>query len=940
MLASGGLAGAALLALLAPRAAGQELRASEASASAEDAAAYAALGHRELLQLDPGGLVFQEGGVPNFDAGTQRWFDGRLFEPYARLDSGGEIYFVRLPPVPQESRLAGWSLAARVPGAAPGEVHSGALYIPGRPEDGAAAPRYTRHAFRWTLPADPLAARVAFFEAKAQAYQVLREQDLPGAAWFRREEHAARGAAGTSAVGVESRWRTPQSEFERTFNLYSGGRAVAENLQLDVVLGAVLPDNATASVPLDSIAGIATQAIDWSAIPLEGELAPDALARFVPEDQHALFASSFADFVRLADELEQNGERLAMLSRENAGDAATRARYERQLCLELDGMARALGATLVRSVAVTGSDPYYRMGTDVAVLFESPLPQALVGALAGRQALALGSEAGASAESFELAGFEVQAVTTPDRRVCSYLARAEDLVLVTNSRVQIERIGAVRAGALPALASLGEYAFFRSRYPSASESETAFAILSDAAIRRWCSPRWRIGASRRMLAAAWLVDRQAAALAAEVEGGERPELTGALPGALGSGARWSERGPVSDVYGSLEFQTPIAELDFERVTESERDAYLWFKGGYESNWRRFFDPIGISIAVADAELATDVTVMPLIAGSDYEDLTGWIGGKRLEEQDGDPHEVLFQYAMALDTEGREFQQLDRMSSSFLDGLGFSPLSWVGDHVSFYAEDEPIWDELEDYPGNTSAFLQDKLGELPLACTIGVRDPLRLAGFLTALRGLSDSSAPDMLEWENREHAGRGYVRVGSDLLTPGGAIYYATLPGALVIGLGEGIVQRAIERHTAPAGPRAATSFAGQSMGVRVEQGAWPVVAELLDVENEIAAESWSALPILNEWRLRFGAEDAVLFHERAFGERLVEPLGGSYVWNEEWQTYESSVAGSPATPGAAAGLEALALEQLVRGVRAASFGLTFEHDGLRARLAVQREAH
>ena len=63
-------------------------------------------------------------------------------------------------------------------------------------------------------------------------------------------------------------------------------------------------------------------------------------------------------------------------------------RYQRQLGLPLSTLARLLGPTLVKSVALTGSDPSFPLGTDVAVLLETPQPATLSNVLLGRIALA------------------------------------------------------------------------------------------------------------------------------------------------------------------------------------------------------------------------------------------------------------------------------------------------------------------------------------------------------------------------------------------------------------------------------------------------------------------------------------------------------------------------------------------------------------------------
>jgi hypothetical protein len=54
---------------------------------------------------------------------------------------------------------------------------------------------------------------------------------------------------------------------------------------------------------------------------------------------------------------------------------------------------------------------------------------------------------------------------------------------------------------------LPEYKFFRSR-SERGEDETAFLLLSDATIRRWTGPRWRIASSRRWQCPLWPKSRQ------------------------------------------------------------------------------------------------------------------------------------------------------------------------------------------------------------------------------------------------------------------------------------------------------------------------------------------------------------------------------------------------------------------------------------------------
>ena len=90
-----------------------------------------------------------------------------------------------------------------------------------------------------------------------------------------------------------------------------------------------------------------------------------------------------------------------------------------------------------------------------------------------------------------------------------------------------------------------------------------------------------------------------------------------------------------------------------------------------------------------------------------------------------------------------------------------------------------------------------------------------------------------------------------------------------------------------------------------------------------------AALPVCR----RRTMSKSVAFHEKVWGIKLVCPAGGQYVWNDADQTMESTAFGHPGafkdiaqTPDPLAGVELLA------------GGLTFEEDGLRARVTIKTD--
>ena len=196
------------------------------------------------------------------------------------------------------------------------------------------------------------------------------------------------------------------------------------------------------------------------------------------------------------------------------------------------------------------------------------------------------------------------------------MAQLDGAVVVTNSIYQLQQLAAVRGGKAKSLAGLPEYTFFRIRYPRGDAEESALIFLSDATIRRWCGPRWRIADSRRTCARAVLAELQASQLEALVRHKVEPgPIHTDLPILGGGTLRLEPAGVVSSVYGTLNFMTPIAEMPLEEVTKTEADAYQAWRDGYQRNWNWAFDPIGLRISLGKQKLGADLTIMPLILAS-------------------------------------------------------------------------------------------------------------------------------------------------------------------------------------------------------------------------------------------------------------------------------------------------------------------------------------
>jgi len=902
----------------------------------------------------------------------------QMMPPRAALDGPGEVYVAgRLVPG------GGWE--SSLPSAAPampagpggwqpprdpigpgvrlliraeaGKDLGGVLVLPNSDLSGMVA-------LRFTVPASAAKpeAKEAFYRGKIGHYEALLARQIPGGAWFRHQARLAQAELHLPAnvVGQPATFFPPgrRHDLAETYELLTGGRALSENLQLDRALPPLRPGETP--VKIDSIPGITIQEIDWK--PLIGDAKPalDPLAALIPADQHAVFFATFQAAVAMGDETSQHDTPVLRWAQPGSENADVVHRYQQQLGLSMSTLARLLGPKLAKSVALTGSDPYFPSGTDVAVLFETPQPEMLEKLLLARIAMGTVGQ-GAQPVQGSIGGvgylWPYRGFRSPDRSVSSYVARLPGAVVVTNSTYQLDRVAAVQQGQAKAISTLPEYIFFRNRYKLGDPDETALAFLSDASIRRWCSARWRIGDSRRTRAAALLAELQASQLAGIATKTVRPgPIHTDLPAADCGELTLGPGGVQSATYGTLDFMTPIGELGLEEVTQAEAQAYGLWRDGYQRNWNWAFDPIALRLSLGKKKVAADLTVMPLIAATQYREIISISQGGRFGPGDGDPHDALVHLIVALNHESPMVRSAENFAA--MAGQAIS-LGWIGPSASVYADDDPFWKDLAKVKEDEiEKFFEKNAGRLPVAARIEVSNPLKLAAFLTMARAFIEQTSPGLTHWETLKYKEQPYVRI-----TPvkGGrgvpqemenlAIYYTSVGGALTLTLSESVLQRAIERANLPSPTGRGTlgvpggegvggdgapakPWLGSNVALRVDRRILEIGNALgrRPYEELMQTQCWNNLPILNEWKRLYPDRDPVAVHRLVWGVELVCPGGGKYVWNEKLRTMESTVYGSPAAPKVGP-----PAPPVLGGFAEADFGLTFENQGLRARAALKR---
>ena len=336
------------------------------------------------------------------------------------------------------------------------------------------------------------AARKPFLLAKARYCQRLVIDQVAGNAWYRHEMHDLLHAMGKDSdqTFATTGARTPPDNFDETFSLFSGGRAVSENLQLDRSMPATT-NHSDEMVKIDTLLGVTVKSIDWKPLLKEAKPQADALAALVPIDQPVIFFPSIKQAAAVLELAEKNSTPVIQAGDPQAQDAMTAERYATQLCHSVADLQALADGGLIDSVAVTASDPFARVGTDLAILMQSKNAHELHDRIAKK----IAESKRGTAASGDADGLAYSGAVSPMREISAYVVELDGAVLLTNSLAQVRQFAAVKKAAVQAIATAPEYTFFRNRYVLGQEEESGFLVLSDATIRKWCSPRWRIADS-------------------------------------------------------------------------------------------------------------------------------------------------------------------------------------------------------------------------------------------------------------------------------------------------------------------------------------------------------------------------------------------------------------------------------------------------------------
>lgn len=468
----------------------------------------------------------------------------------------------------------------------------------------------------------------------------------------------AREATGRKYNVMAPAWvrRQTASPEHRLYEITTGADAVAETLQLHRMLQPEARPGGERSLPIADVPGITVPLQPWDRM-LEGKKpAVEALAHLVPRDNYYVYFKNIRKFMEFGDLLDQWGTSFLRVYEMKSRDAQLRQRYEKQLCLKSTALSKLLGPAVVKGLAVTGSDPYLREGTDITVVFEVSNPALFRGAVEGFLKEARQEQGGRLREGSETyQGTTIETFVTPLREVSLHRATLGDFVIYANSPAGVRRVIDAQRKRSKCLADASDFKYMRTIFPLADDKEDGFVFLSDSFIRQLTSPAGRIKEKRRLEALTSLYMVTNAALFCAWETGELPaDLKTALAGAglrledvavpevpspqtpssdadkkgqSGRRLRWDSkvRVAVSDAYNTIHFATPLIELLIDKITPAEAQEYARFREEYTKLWRTYFDPIGLRLSLDAQRVRVETHILPLAGSVQYRALRNTTG---------------------------------------------------------------------------------------------------------------------------------------------------------------------------------------------------------------------------------------------------------------------------------------------------------------------------
>ncbi len=608
----------------------------------------------------------------------------------------------------------------------------------------------------------------------------------------------------------------------RLYETTTGAEAIAESLALRRLTGGDFRDRAERSIDVGDVRGITIGEHPWEKMMGDRKPSPEPLARLVPHDNYYVHFKNIVRLIEFGELLDQWGTSLSRAYEVNSRDYQIKERLEKQLCLQSSSLGKLLGPLVVKSLAITGSDPYVREGSDVTVIFHVANRQLFLAGLDPFLAAARKEFGKALRESrTDYHKITVESHVTPLREVSLHRAVFDEYVVYSNSPVGLRRVLDAYQGRQKRLADARDFQYMRTNFRLEDKEEDGFVFLSDAFLRRLVGPADKIKEQRRREALTSLFMLTDGALFSAWETGKLPADQKALLAASGLKAdelyspegaapTWdaARQTAVSPVYNTIHFATPLIELPIDRITPTERADYERFRLAYLTNWRNYFDPIGIRLSLTANKVRVETYILPLVRNSNYNELKRITGGGTLsiDPSDVSPATVA-QLLVHIAPDARERRLLReavrqrprRRPRRERNREG----NWIGRWLLVRLDDSPAYARLAEWwvrqeidPRTAKEgpeAVQETVSlfqQIPLTVGLEIKHPVIFTGILVALRNSIQG-----LEWDEVEtYKGVLITRVKAYATF---TVYFIRLDGAFYMSFSPASLKDLVDRARA-----------------------------------------------------------------------------------------------------------------------------------------------
>jgi hypothetical protein len=759
------------------------------------------------------------------------------------------------------------------------------------------------------------------------------------------------------------------NELSGLMDTTTGALAVQEALQADRPLF-LAAAHESPSIAIATLKRPQLAPHPWEKMSKKLSVAPprEPLAEATPAEFYFVRAASFDAFSLMMDQADTWGTPAARAFEGDAFDYGLAARYEAELGLVRGPLSRAFGSQVVSELAVVGSDPYFREGTDVTIVFrvkDHALFTAGISAAIAEHAKTHGEIAASQAT---MAGVAVSIARSSDGTVRQHRAALGDLEIVSNSPTAIARVLEAAQGKRARLSDEVDFKYMLAR--DAKAHSDVLAYMGDRFVGEVTGPKQKIGEVRRQLALGELLTPGFASLLYGFMFGKSPasaddlvkahvldarELTHASGGAIA----WKPGEAARSSWGTPSELVPLIDLPSpDLVTESEKQSYERFAEHYQYDWGAYIDPVALRLDVKKVgdrvELAADMRELPLIDGSGYDFVQREAGDVRF---DAPPLASGARVVLALGDRSRLRGLLSESRGILGRQVDFD---WLGDFVEIGSLDrsaalqvvamldkelELHLPQLPSERDRRSMDILEPLSHAPFYAEIAIKNPVGAAVALTALRSAANDAAPGLVTWgEAGKYRDVPIVRITMDKERAKREfetnldfnMYYAITRGAIVVTLERATLEHLIDARLDDRAPKpAADKKAGSQLSVEAasDKGhavwtalAWVFEGELLGREAGASAAAAEALFRGAPER----AADATAMRALAFATFGVAPLttdGAAYSFGPEG--LRDPVRGSAYAPSwPDVPVPGSPVEALMRALTHARADLSFDDEG------------